>query len=101
MTIVPIINIKDNDKDKIKKLFESSLYFSGFEASRKESEGMYLFITNRSVINKAQKEADNLLIKFCACRQSNSNQALPQRKRRPLIHTQMSSYTATLSKNTS
>ena len=62
---------------------------------------MYLLITNKSVINKAQKEADNLLIKFCGYRQSNSNQTLPERKKRPLIHNQVSSYTATLSKNTS
>ena len=62
---------------------------------------MYLLITNKSVINKAQKEADNLLLKFCASRQSNSNQALPERKKRPLIHNQMSSYVATLSRNTS
>ena len=48
MAIVPIINIKDNDKEKIKKLFESSLYFSDFEATRKASEGMYLLITNKS-----------------------------------------------------
>ena len=53
MAIVPIINIKDNDKDNIRKLFESSLYFSGFEATRKASEGMYLLITNKSVIDKA------------------------------------------------
>ena len=101
MAIVPIINIKDNDKDNIRKLFESSLYFSGFEATRKASEGMYLLITNKSVINKAQKEADNLLLKFCASRQSNSNQPLPERKKRPLIHNQMSSYIATLSRNIS
>ena len=101
MAIVPIININDNDKDEIKKLFNTSLYFSGFEATRKASEGMYLLITNKSVINKSQKETDNLLTKFCACRQNNPNQALPERKKRPLIHNQMSSYAATLSKNTS
>ena len=85
-------------KQKSKKLFESSLYFSCFEATRKASEGMYLLITNKSVINEAQKEADNLLIKFCGYRQSNSNQTLPKRKKR---HNQVSSYVATLSKNTS
>ena len=101
MAIVPIINIKDNDKEKIKKLFESSLYFSGFEAARKASEGIYLLITNNSVIYKTQKEVDNLLINFCGSRPSNSNQALPERNKRPLIHNQVSSYAATLSKNTS
>ena len=101
MTIVPIININDNDKAKIKKLFESSFYFSCFEATRKASEGMYLLITNKSVINKARKEADNLLIKFCRRRQSNSYQPLLERKKRPLIHNNVSSYVATLSKNTS
>ena len=40
-TIVPIININENDKEYVKKLFESSLYFSGFEATRKLFEGMY------------------------------------------------------------
>ena len=79
MTIVPIINIKDNEKEQIKKIFESSLYFSGFEATRKNSERMYLFITNKSVITKAQKEADNLLIKFCGRRQNTPNQAPPEK----------------------
>ena len=59
MAIVPILNIKDNEIEQIKQLFESSLYFSGFEATRKTSEGMYLLIINKSVITKAQKEADN------------------------------------------
>ena len=45
---------------------------------------MYLLITNKSVINKAQQEADNLLIKFCGRRQSNSTQNLPEKKRRYL-----------------
>ena len=40
-TIVPIININENDKEYVKKLFESSLYFSGFEATRKLFEEMY------------------------------------------------------------
>ena len=47
-------------KEQIKKRFESSLYFSGFEATRKTSEVMYLLIINKSVITKAQKEVDNL-----------------------------------------
>ena len=101
MTIVPIINIKENEKDQIKKLFETSLYFSGFEATRKASEGMYLLITNKNVITKAQKEADNLLVKFCGNRQNNPNQAQPERKQRPLINNQVSSYAETLSRNTS
>ena len=88
-------------KEQIKKLFESSLYFSGFEATRKTSEGMYLLIINKSVITKAQKEADNLLIKFYGRRQNTPNQAPPERKKRPLIHNQVSSYAAKLSKNTS
>ena len=62
---------------------------------------MYLLITNKSVINKARKEVDNLLIKFCRRRQSNSYQPLLERKKRPLIHNNVSSYVATLSKNTS
>ena len=33
---------------------------------------MYLLITNKNVINKAQKEANNFLIKFCGRRQNNS-----------------------------
>ena len=66
MAIVPIINIPNNEKEQVKKLFESSLYFSGFEPTRKEAEGMYLLITNKSVLNKAQNEADNLLQKFVA-----------------------------------
>ena len=37
MAIVPIVNISNNEKDNVKKLFESSLYFSGFEPTRKES----------------------------------------------------------------
>ena len=62
---------------------------------------MYLLIINKTVITKGQKEADNLLIKFCGRRQNTPNQAPPERKKRPLIHNQVSSYAATLSKNTS
>ena len=62
---------------------------------------MYLLITNKSVITKTQKEADNLLIKFCRHRQNTQNQAPPERKKHPLIHNQVSSYTTKLSKNTS
>ena len=80
-------------------MFESSLYFSGFEPTRKESEGMYLLVTNKSVLNKAQNEADNLLQKICGkCQATNTN--LSERKKRPLIHNQVSSYTAALSQNT-
>ena len=81
MVIVPIINIKYNEKEQIKKLFESSLYSSGFEATRKASESMYLLITIKSVPTKAQKEVDNLLIKFYGRKQSNLNQALPERRK--------------------
>ena len=101
MAIVPIINIKENEKDQIMQLFDSSLYFSGFEGTRKASEGMYLLLTNKSVLAKAQKEADNLLIKFCGKRQSKTNQAHPERKKRPLLHNQVSTWAAKLSKNTS
>ena len=52
MAIVPIVDIYHTEKDNVKKLFESSLYFSGFEPTRKESEGMYLLVTNNSVLNK-------------------------------------------------
>ena len=101
MAIVPIVNISKEEKENVKELFESSLYFSGFEPTRKEAEGMYLLITNKSVVNKAQNEADKLLHKFCGKRQSTTNKTLPERKKRPLIHNQVSSYIAALSKNTS
>ena len=42
MEIVQIINIKENERDQIKQLLETSLYFSGFEVTRKACEGMYL-----------------------------------------------------------
>ena len=100
MAIVPIINISTDEKEQVKKLFESSLYFSGFEPTRKSSEGMYLLVTNKSVINKAQNEADNLLQKFCGQLQSTPNKNLPKKKH-PLIHNQVSSYAAALSQNTS
>ena len=101
MAIVPIININKNDKEKVKELFESLPYFSGCEPIRKESEGMYLLITNKSVIDKAQKEADNLVIKFCERRQSILTQNFPERKKHPLIKNQVSSYITALSLNTS
>ena len=72
MAIVPIINISNDEKDNVKKLFESSLYFSGFEPTRKASKGIYLLVTNKSVLNKAQNEVDNLLQKIV----KNSNQLL-------------------------
>ena len=47
---------------------------------------MYLLITNKSVINKAQNKVDNFLLKFCEHRQPTSNKDLLERKKRPLIH---------------
>ena len=101
MVIVPIININKNDKEQVKELFESLLHFSGYEPIRKESEGIYLLITNKSVINKAQKEADNLVIFFFGRRQSNLTQNLSEKKKHPLINNQVSSYTSALSLNMS
>ena len=101
MAIVPIVNISNNEKENVKKLFESSLNFSGFEPTRKESEGIYLLVTNKSVLNKAQNEADNLLQTFCGKRQATTNKNLPKRKKRPLIHNHVSSYAVALSQNTS
>ena len=101
MAIIPIINISTDEKEQVKKLFESSLYFSGFEPTRKSSEGMYLLVTNKSVINKAQNEADTLLQKFCGQRQSTPNKNLTERKKSLLIHNQVSSYAAALPQNTS
>ena len=40
MAIAPIINIKKSEKENVKKLFESSLYLSRFELTRKASEGI-------------------------------------------------------------
>ena len=80
MAIAPIINIKKSEKENVKKLFESSLYLSRFEPTRKTSEGIYLLITNTSVINKGQNEADNLLLKFCEHRQSISKNNLLEKK---------------------
>ena len=73
MVIVPIVNISNTEKENVKKLFESSLYFSGFDPTRKESEGVYLLVTNKSVLNKAQNKADNLLHHFCGKRQTTTN----------------------------
>ena len=80
MVIVPIVNISNTEKENVKKLFKSSLYFSGFDPTRKESEGVYLLVTNKSVLNKAQNEADNLLHHFCGKRQTTTNKNLPERK---------------------
>ena len=101
MAIVPIVNTSNTEKENIKKLFESSLYFSGLEPTRKESTGMYLLVTNKSVLNKAQNEVDNLLQTFCGKRQATTKNNLTERKKRPLIHNQVSSYAAALSQNTS
>ena len=101
MTIVPIINISKIEKDNVKKFFESSLYFSGFEPTRKEAEGMYLLITNKSVFNKTQNEADNLLQNFVANVKQQLTTTYQKEKKRPLIHNQVSSYVAALSQNTS
>ena len=59
ISIVPIINIKhkykdkdkdkDKDKESVEKIFESSLYLSGFETTRKISKGICIHITNESV----------------------------------------------------
>ena len=97
MAIIPIVNISNNEKENVKKLFESSLYFSGFEPARKESEGMYLSVTNKSVLNKVQNVANNLLQKCCGKLQATTYTNLPERKKRPLIHNQVSSYATALS----
>ena len=34
---------------------------------------MYLLVTNKNVLHKAQKEADNLLQTFCGKRQATTN----------------------------
>ena len=99
--IVLIINITKDEKENIKQLFESLLYFSVFELTRKASEDMYLLIINKGIINKAQDEADNLLQKICGQCQSIPNKNLLERKKRPLIHNQVSSYATALSQNTS
>ena len=84
------------------RIFLNHLFtFRVSKLQEKTSEGMYLLIKNKSVITKAQKEADNLLIKFCGRRQNTLNQAPPERKKHPLIHNQVSSYAAKLSQNTS
>ena len=62
---------------------------------------MYLFVTNKTVLHKAQNQADNLLQIFCGKRQATTNTNLPERKKSPLIHTQVSSYAVALSQNTS
>ena len=54
IAIVPIVNISNTEKENVKKLFKSSLYFSGFEPTRKESEGKYLLVTNKSVLNEVE-----------------------------------------------
>ena len=53
---------------------------------------MYLLITNKSVINKAQNEADYLLLNICGRCRSTYNKDLPERKKCPLIRNQVSSY---------
>ena len=86
MVILPIVNIYNKEKENMKKLFESSLYFSGLGPTRKESEGMFLLVMNKSILNKAQNEADNLLQTICGKRQATTNKNLPERKKLPLIH---------------
>ena len=80
MAIVPIVNISIKEKENMKKLFESSLYFSGLGPTRKESEGMFLLVMNESILNKAQNEADNLLPNVCGKRQATTNKNLPKEK---------------------
>ena len=75
-----IVNVHERDKDQVLKSFESSLYFSGLETTRKASKGMYLLNTNKSLINKAQKEANNF-IKILWTSKSTSTQELPKRKK--------------------
>ena len=81
IAIVPIVNISNNEKENVKKLFESSLYFSGIEPTRKEYKGIYLLVTNKSVLNKAQNEAYNLLQNIWGKRQATTNKNLPERKK--------------------
>ena len=57
-------------------MFKSSLYFSGFKPTRKESEVIYLLVTNTNILNKAQNKADNLLQNVCGKRQTTINKHL-------------------------
>ena len=67
MAIVPIINIKDTDKEQIKNILNPPSTFRDSKLQEKTSEVMYLLFTNKNIINKAKK-TDNLLIKFCGRR---------------------------------
>ena len=53
MAIVPIINIKDTDKEQIKNFLNPPSTFRDSKLQEKTSEVMYLLFTNKSIINKA------------------------------------------------
>ena len=61
-------------------MLKSSLFFSEFKPTRKEAEGMYLLVTNNSVLNKAQNKTDNLLQTFWGKRQATPNKNSLERK---------------------
>ena len=62
---------------------------------------MCLLVTNKSVLDKAQNEVDNLLQKLCGKCQATTNTNLLERKKRQLIQNQVSFYAASLYQNTS
>ena len=56
MAIVPMIIINNSEKEKIKETLRIFLIFFMIRTYKKTFEGMYLLITNKSVINKVEKE---------------------------------------------
>ena len=96
--IVSIVNIQDKNINKVKTHIDNSLYFSEWEPTRQATKWNYLLITNKSVVNNAQNEVDNLLVKYYATLLNNNASETPGRMKKPLLHSQFLNYTSALSK---
>ena len=101
MAIVLIVKIQDKDAETVKQIIDNSLFFSGWEPTMQATKGKYLLITNKSVVNNAQKEGDSLFRKFYETLLNNDSSETPVRMNKPLLHNQFSNYAAALSKKTS
>lgn len=63
--IVPVFGIMEPDKQQVIHILSNLLYFIGIEPTRKTKlEGKCLLVTTKSKLYCAQREADNLLVKY-------------------------------------
>ena len=100
MAIGHIVNIQDKDVDKV-NIFDTSLHFSCWESTKQATKGKFQLITNKSVVNNAQKEVKNLLEKYYGILPNNNTSETLGRMKKYLQHNRYLNYAVALFKNVS